>query len=304
VGCSDVKCLGLKLYLHQNTSFLQQEIELPEMSPTDETLKAQGEEKTEHSVEKEDFGVFSEVFSAKTAIEGQDGGIVSTLLIKGLREGLFDAAIVVERTKGYRAEAIVAQKEEEVLAAKGTKYLRVNVTKQLRELISQGKKRIAIVCTPCEAGVARKIQQTHGENCEITIIGLFCYEAFNHDKLKDKVQARLGVDLDKVSKVQVRQGKLIIEVKGREASCNVKDLHGASEATCGFCDDFASRVADISVGSVGSMPGYSTVIVRSKVGERLVRGLKIDKATVDRQEITKSSKFKKQRAKDRLSKLK
>jgi coenzyme F420-reducing hydrogenase beta subunit len=96
----------------------------------------------------EDLGVYSNLFSAKTDVEGQDGGVVTSLLVKGLREGLFDAAIVVRHMQGYTAEAFVAQNEADVLAAKGTKYLRVNVTKKLRELISQGKRRIAIVCTP------------------------------------------------------------------------------------------------------------------------------------------------------------
>ena len=90
----------------------------------------------------------------------------------------------------FAVEKVTAQKQSwpriasDVLAAKGTKYLKVNVTKKLRELISQGKKRIAIVCTPCEAKAARKIQQTLKNDCEITIIGLFCFEAFNSAKTK------------------------------------------------------------------------------------------------------------------------
>src|ERR1700690_2756855 len=142
-------------------------------------------EKTQNNKNQdEEIGVHSDLFSAKTNVEGQDGGVVSTLLVKGFEEGLFDAAIVVRRGDGYSAEAVVATNANEVLAAKGTKYLKVNVTKKLRELISQGKNRIAIVCTPCEAKAARKIQQTLKNDCEITIIGLFCFEAFNGAKIK------------------------------------------------------------------------------------------------------------------------
>jgi coenzyme F420-reducing hydrogenase beta subunit len=157
----------------------------------------------------EDLGVYCNLFSAKTAVEGQDGGVVTSLLLKGFREGLFDSAIVVRRIDGYNAQAIVAQNAEDVIASKGTKYLKVNVTKKLRELISQGKKRIAIVCTPCEAKAARKIQQTIGKDTEVTVIGLFCFEAFNPAKLKEELKTRLGIDLDSVEKTQVRQGKFI-----------------------------------------------------------------------------------------------
>ncbi|MCL5877033.1 MAG: Coenzyme F420 hydrogenase/dehydrogenase, beta subunit C-terminal domain [Candidatus Bathyarchaeota archaeon] len=266
--------------------------------PSKQENTEEKKEAAQKPIEDEDLGVYWDLFSAKTAIDGQDGGVVSALLVKGLREGLFDSAIVVRRVEGYCAEAVVAQTAEEVLAAKGTKYLRVDVTKKLREIISQGKNRIAIVCTPCQAGTTRKIQQT--TDCEVTIIGLFCYECFKHDKLKEALQARLGVDLDSVGKTQVRQGKFTAQVEDREVSCKVRDLHGASEVACGFCDDFTSRLADVSVGSVGSKPGYSTVIVRSKFGEQLVHGLEADIAPADKQEIAKISKFKKQRAQNSL----
>ena len=57
----------------------------------------------------EDLGVYCDLFSAKSEIEGQDGGVVSAILVKGFEEGLFDVAIVVRRGEGYSAEAVVAQ---------------------------------------------------------------------------------------------------------------------------------------------------------------------------------------------------
>jgi coenzyme F420 hydrogenase subunit beta len=205
--------------------------------------------------------------------------------------------------KGYTAEAVVAENAEDVLAAKGTQYLRVNVTNKLRELIGEGKKRIAIVCTPCEVAAARRIQQTIGKDCEITIIGLFCFEAFNRERLKEDLKNRLSVDLDKVGKTQIRQGKFTAQIEGREVSCRAKDLDAASEKACRFCDDFVSRLADISVGSVGSKPGCSTVIVRSCVGERLVGNLGAGKQSADKQEIVRIASFKRGRAKKGLSEL-
>jgi coenzyme F420-reducing hydrogenase beta subunit len=252
----------------------------------------------------EALGVYCDLFSAKSDIIGQDGGVVTSLLIKGFCEGLFDTAIVVRRMQGYTAEAVVANNIEDVLAAKGTSYLKINVTKMLRELLSQGKKRIAIVCTPCEAKAARKIQETFGKDSEITIIGLFCFEAFNPNKLKEEVHKRLDIDIGKAEKTQIRQGKFTVFVAGSEASCKVKDLSGASEASCRFCDDFASTLADVSVGSVGSPEGYSTVIVRSRAGERLVKDAALVKSVVDRQEIARLAKFKKDRAEKSFANLK
>jgi coenzyme F420-reducing hydrogenase beta subunit len=272
-----------------------------------QVFKAEEEEKLERQFLKgnkdEELGVYCNLFSAKSSVEGQDGGVVTALLQKGFREGLFDVAIVVRRIQGYNAEAIIVEKPEDASSTTGTTYLKVNMTKKLRELISQGKKRIAIVCTPCEAKAARKIQQTIGKDCEVTVIGLFCFEAFNHSKLREAVKKQLGVDLEKVGKTQVKNGKFTAWANGQEISCNVKDFDGACEVACRFCDDFTSRLADVSVGSIGSKQGYSTVIIRSPTGEQLVKNNDFTKDNADKQEIVRLSKFKRKRAKKNYSEL-
>jgi coenzyme F420-reducing hydrogenase beta subunit len=255
----------------------------------------------------ENLGVCSDLFSAKSGLNGQDGGVVTALLIAGLRKKLFEAAIVVQRKDGYNAEAVISEDADEVMAARGTKYLKVSIISKLRELASQGKRRIAIVCTPCEARAARKMQQTLKQkfsDLEITIIGLFCFEAFNPAKLKEEIKRLLDVDLDKAEKTQIRKGKFTAHIEGQEYSCKVKELNNAAEKACHYCDDFTSKLADISVGSVGSQNGYSTVIVRSDKGKKLLENLDAAKAGVEKEEIIKLSKFKAERAKKSFANLK
>jgi coenzyme F420-reducing hydrogenase beta subunit len=250
-------------------------------------------------IKDENLGAYSDLFSAKSGIEGQDGGIVTALLVKGIEEGMFDSVIVVQRKEGYTAEVVVAKDIDDVMAARGTKYLIVRVTPKLRELVDQGKNRIAIVCTPCEVKAARKIQQTLKNNSpdsEVTIIGLFCFEAFNGTKLKEEIKTRLGVNLDKAQKTQIRKGKFTVNLDGKEYSCKVKELNSAVEKGCHYCDDFSAQLADISVGSVGSQSGYSTVIVRSEAAKKLLQNLDVTKEAVDKEEIIKLSKLKRERA--------
>ena len=250
-----------------------------------------------------ELGVYRSIFSAKCSSEGQDGGVVTALLVNGLEGGLLDAAVVVGHGQGYSVRAVAATSTSEVTAARGTKYLRVQVTPKLREIIKQGAKRVAVVCTPCEVAAARKIQQAVVGECELTVIGLFCFEAFNADKLKHEVEVRLGVDLNRAEKTQIRRGEFTAQVEGTEFSCRVKDLEEAADRACRYCDDFTSRLADVSVGSVGSKRGYSTVIVRSEAGEKLVKALDCAKESVDREEIAKLSKFKVKRAKESFAAL-
>jgi coenzyme F420-reducing hydrogenase beta subunit/Na+-translocating ferredoxin:NAD+ oxidoreductase RnfD subunit len=248
----------------------------------------------------ENIGVYSEMFSAKSDIDGQDGGVATTLLVSGMENGLFDAAIVVKRTDGYWAEAVIAENVDELMEAKGTKYLRVPLMSKLGELIAKGKRKIAIVGMACEVRAARRVQPillSEYPDLELTIIGLFCYECFDYYKLKEETTRLLGVDLDSAEKTQIHKGKYIVTIDGKEYSAKVKELNNAVEGRCLDCPDFTAKYSDISVGSVGSDEGYSTVIVRSDIGKNLVASLDLAKGKVDKEEITKLSVLKEKRAK-------
>jgi len=262
------------------------------------------EEQFLKGTEDELLGVHSEIFAAKSYIDGQDGGMATALLLSGFERGLFDAAIVVKRTVGYKAEAIIAESAEEILNARGTKYSRVKMMSKVGELVEKGKRKIAIVGTPCEVRTARKIQQqllTEYPNLEITIVGLFCFEAFDYDKLKEETTRLLGVDLDKAKKTQIHKGKFIVTVDGNDYSAKVKEFHNAIQGGCAFCNDFVGRLSDVSVGSVGSDEGYSTVIVRSDKGKKLLENVDFVKGDVNKEEIIKLAGFKKKRAENNFA---
>ena len=249
--------------------------------------------------EDENIGVYTEMFSAKSSIDGQDGGVATALLVSGMENGMFDAAIVVKRTDGYWAEAVIAENVDEVMESKGTKYVRVNMMTKLGDLLAKGKRKVAVVGTACEVRAARRLQKlllVKYPDLELTIIGLFCYEVFDYAKLKQETERLLGVDLDTAEKTQISKGKYIVQADGKEHSVKVKELNKAVEDRCIKCPDFTAKYSDISVGSVGSDDGYSTVIVRSDVGEKLVASLGLDKGKVDKEQVTKLAVNKKKRA--------
>jgi len=250
------------------------------------------------------LGVHTEIFAAKSSIDGQDGGMATALLLSGFEKGLFDAAIVVKRTVGYKAEAIIAESADEILNARGTKYSRVKMMSKVGELVEKGKRKIAIVGTPCEVRTARKIQQqllSKYPDLEITIVGLFCFEAFDYDKLKEETKRFLGVDLDKAEKTQIQKGKFIVQIGGKEYSAKVKEFHDAIQGGCAYCNDFVARLSDVSVGSVGSNDGYSTVIVRSDKGKKLLDNVDFVKGEVNKEDVIKLADFKKKRAEKNFS---
>ena len=248
----------------------------------------------------ENIGIYTDMFSAKSSTDGQDGGVATALLVSGMQKSLFDAAIVVKRTDGYWAEAVIAENVDEITEAKGTKYLRVPMMSKLADLIAKGKRKIAIVGMACEVRAARRVQQTllrEYPDLELTIIGLFCFECFDYYKLKEETAKLLDVDLDHAEKTQIHKGKFIVQIDGQEKSVSVKELNNAVEERCLDCPDFTAQYSDISVGSVGSDEEYSTVIVRSDVGKKLLENLDLTKGELTKEEVTKLSVRKKKRAK-------
>ncbi len=264
----------------------------------DDDIK-EAEEQFLKGTRDEQLGVYQEIFGAKSSIGGQDGGMATALLVSGFKKGLFDAAIVVKRSSGYRAEAIIAESVDDILTAKGTKYSRVKMLSKIGELVENSKRKIALVGTPCEIRTGRRIQQqllSKYPDLEITIVGLFCFEAFDYEKLKEATQQILGIDLDRAEKTQIHSGKFIVQVDGAEHSAKIKEFHDAIQGGCGYCNDFVGRIADVSVGSVGSNEGFSTVIVRSNRGKKLLEDVDFIKGDVNKEEIIKLVTFKKKRA--------
>jgi coenzyme F420 hydrogenase subunit beta len=78
------------------------------------------------------------------------------------------------------------------------------------------------------------------------------------------------LSLSEVGKVDVIHGRMIVEDLSGDTLVDepVKDFHGAALKGCDECADFLGRAADLSIGSVGSGPGYSSVIVRTPAGAR------------------------------------
>mgnify|MGYP001024344050 CR=1 FL=1 len=251
-----------------------------------------------------DLGIIRELVAGKTTAKGQDGGIVTSLLIAGLEKGLFERAIVVQRKDGFRAEAIVTETVADILKASGSKYQFSPTVERLVEAILEGgKKRTAIVGLPCGIYGIRRIQRFYPD-MELYTIGLFCFENFYYELLKPIVNKLLEVDLGLADKIDVKKGKIVVHIGSEQKACEVKELERAVRGSCLFCTDFTARLADISVGSVGSPEGYSTVIIRSKKGEELFGLLKdLERTKVDREEIMELAKLKKKKGMDALEKL-
>ncbi len=213
----------------------------------------------------------------------QDGGVVSAVLIAALAAGEIDGALVTRPSddpdEPWKGVAHLATTTAEISEAAGSYY---NQTMALAGLDLSGydlppRPRIAVVGTPCEIQGIRAMQSrrwstgVHRVDAVVLTIALLCTKSFDYRGLMLQLLATdRAVDLARVSKVDVIKGRMIVEYRDGEVAVDepIKNFHGAALKGCDECADFVGRGADLSVGSVGSMDGWSSVLVRTERGKK------------------------------------
>ncbi len=229
------------------------------------------------------IGSFISAYKAKCIVDGvhgQDGGVVTGLLLYALREGLIDAAIVTHRSseEPWKPVAVVATTEEEILKGSGSVYSHSYTVKALIDAIKRGLTSVAIVGTPCNITAVKKLQSFPAGmlhllmRANILKVGLFCMDAFSYDGLKTFFEEEEGIPLTSISKMSISAGKFNVYYdENKVASLPLSRLDKYRAPSCYFCSDLTSEDADISVGSVGSPEGWSTVLVRSPIALELLQ---------------------------------
>ncbi len=103
------------------------------------------------------------------------------------------------------------------------------------------------------------------------MVGLFCMENFYYEPLMmGLVKGKFGLDPRDVARFEIKKGMFrVIDKEGQAHEVKLEETDQYNFKGCGPCFDFASELADISVGSVGSSDGWSTVLTRTDVGEKL-----------------------------------
>jgi len=211
----------------------------------------------------------------------QDGGVVSALLVAALAGGEIDGAVVTRPSddpeEPWKGVAHLATTAKEITEAAGSYY---NQTMALAELdLSRydlpAKPRIAVVGTPCEIQGIRAMQSrrwptgAHRVDSVVLTIALLCTKSFDYKGLMlQLLRDDRDIDIERVSKVDVIRGRMIVEYRDGEIAVDepIKNFHGAALKGCDECADFLGRSADLSVGSVGAMDGWSSVLVRTERG--------------------------------------
>jgi coenzyme F420 hydrogenase subunit beta len=131
------------------------------------------------------------------------------------------------------------------------------------------QKNVALVGTPCHIIAAEKMEHYPDIIGEVPVdfkLGLFCMENFSHTYLK-KFLSQNNVEMDDVKEFRVEKGQFWAYLKNGDVfKVPLSKAKVCMRKNCQVCMDYTSELSDLSVGSVGSAPGWSTVIARTQKG--------------------------------------
>ena len=146
--------------------------------------------------------------------------------------------------------------------------------------------RIAMVGTPCEIMAASKIQHYTDSPIDVKL-GLFCMENFSY-KYFENLLKEYDLKMDDVEKFQIDKGFVFLLLKTRETvKIPLSVAKRIIRKNCNICVELTSETSDISIGSIGSEEGWSTLIIRTKKGEEIVDGA-IEQGFIEAKDFTES----------------
>ncbi len=207
---------------------------------------------------------------------GQDGGVVSAMLIWCLEKGYIDAALV-SNVEGdgstWKAIPGVARTKEEVLAAAGSRYTYSATPMAYKEAVEGGAEKLALVGMSCHSSVppvmsARKAGKPARRFA--LNIGLLCSKTFDDAIFEELFEAKYGLKKADMVKMNIKGVFQIWMKNGDYHEVNLKECHAWTREGCKTCPDFAAEHADISTGGIGEFNDWTLTIVRTDLGREIL----------------------------------
>lgn len=207
---------------------------------------------------------------------GQDGGVVSAILIHALEHDLIDAALV-SGLEGdgstWRAQPTVVRSSEQVLATAGSRYTYSANLLAYRIAAEEGAERIALVGMGCMASAPGAMQTRKAGKIARRLsltIGLLCSKTFDDAIFEELFEARYNIARADIVKMNIKGIFQIWTRDGGYHEVPLKEAHAYTREGCSQCPDFAAQHADLSAGGIGANSDWTLLIVRTELGRELL----------------------------------
>jgi coenzyme F420 hydrogenase subunit beta len=231
-------------------------------------------------------GVWRQLYLTRASDEmvhtmGQDGGLVSAMLIWLREHDYIDAALVsgVEDDDRWKAKPQVVSTRDEILATAGSRYTYCANPLALPEAKERGFERLALVGMGCQTSSpptmwdrkAGKVSKPFQFN-----IGLLCSKTFDDAIFTELFEAKYGLQKQHMTKMNIKGVFQIWMDDGSYHEIDLKECHQWTRTGCMHCPDFAAEHADVSTGGIGEDNDWTLTVVRTELGEAVIERMIAD----------------------------
>ena len=211
---------------------------------------------------------------------GQDGGLVSAILIWCLENGIIDGALTshlekpdADGSSSWKAVPALATDRESVLAGAGSRYTYSANTLAMPEALEKGLSSLALVGMSCQTSIGpvmwhRKVGKA-GKPIKLNI-GLLCSKSFDDSIFEELFWAKYRLRKEDMVKMNIKGVFQIWMRNGDYHEVNLKECHAWTREGCTHCPDFAAEHADISTGGIGENNDWTLTIVRTELGRQII----------------------------------
>lgn len=216
-----------------------------------------------------------------------DGGVVTALLLHLFDRGHIDGAIVSRKAGPFQRQPWLARSREDIIEAAGFYFDTLPSIShfseaystfspsimELKDVARKTLSRVAFVGSPCQINTLRRMEVlgvVPSESIKIHF-GLFCAGNFQFGPEERRRLEKIGnFGWDQVYKVNVKE-ELLIHLRNKEIRrIPLERLGFMKRFACQFCEDYSAEFADLSFGGLGAPEGWTTVVVRSLQGQKLM----------------------------------
>jgi coenzyme F420 hydrogenase subunit beta len=238
-------------------------------------------------------GIYSDILLTRASDDmvhriGQDGGLVSAILIWAMEEGYIDGALTsfLDGAAGdWKAKPGVAATKDEILASAGSRYTYSANTLAIGEAQERGLKKLALVGMSCQSSVPpvmwhRKVGKI--SKPIVFNIGLLCSKTFDDAIFEELFETKYGLPKQQMVKMNIKGVFQIWMKDGSYHEINLKECHAWTREGCTNCPDFAAEHADISCGGIGKDNDWTLTVVRTELGREIIERMIADGSIVAR----------------------
>ncbi|MGF1535822.1 MAG: Coenzyme F420 hydrogenase/dehydrogenase, beta subunit C-terminal domain [Elainellaceae cyanobacterium] len=226
------------------------------------------------------FGVHQSMAAARKRepVEGaQWTGIVSTIAIEMLNQGLVEAVVCVQNQEDDRfaPKPVLARSPEEILAARVNKPTLSPNLSLLDQIEDSGASRVLVIGVGCQIQALRAVEDKLGLE-KLYVLGTPCVDNVTRAGLQ-KFLDTTSRSPDTVVHYEFMQD-FRVHFKHEDGSTETVPFFGLKTnqlkdvfaPSCMSCFDYVNSLADLVVGYMGAPFGWQWVVVRNDTGQEML----------------------------------